>query len=332
MGPSLELLIPVAIALYSMQQDDSCTISPAKNPLAENVCQGLRAGLHDGCKRLLSVPLKSGISLVGAYSVTPANFPPLVKQKIGEAYHACDRFWSGETTFPQYKIELADKASVLNELFKATNTIDQAAQMNAALVAAGATADAITDPDSAKDDLRRECDRPQASASPGCLLTPDPERTPRIPTSLPPSAADLTRLADEIGKLATKVTTLSSEVTKLVPQRISPVAAGWTSLIQTRFDTGSHEISRASCDQLLQKIAASGSGTRKVLIHGSADERGDGTTNDILSMRRAAATATCLTTSKAGAALIIQLIGTGAMATPAAGYAQARTATVYISP
>jgi len=327
-SPTLELIIPVAFALYGMHQDDTCKVTPSKHPLAENVCQGLRAGLHDGCKRLLSVPLKSGISLVGGYSVTPANFPPLVKKKIGEAYGACDKFWSGDIGFPEYRETLATKASVLNELFRAVNLTEQADRINDSIIAAGAGGNAVNDTKSVERDLEEECRKVSGEGDNVCLATPPSNHAPTDP----PPSTELEDLVNEIKRLKAEVETMSKNVATLTPRQDSSFHTTWTSVMQIRFDTGSHQVVRADCDRLRSKIDESGRGASRILIHGSADERGDGIGNDSLSMRRAAATATCLTMSKTGAAMMIQLVGTGALPTPASDYAYVRAATIFIAP
>ncbi|MEH6433819.1 hypothetical protein [Massilia sp. DD77] len=328
MSLSLELIIPVAVALYGMHQDDTCTITPSKYPLAENVCQGLRAGLHDGCKRLLSVPLRSGISLVGGYSVTPANFPPLVKKKIGEAYGACEKFWSGAIGFPEYRETLATKASVLNELFRAVNLTKQAERTNDSITAAGADGNAVKDTKFVERDLEKECSKVSDEGTDACLATPP--SVPAPPVAPPPTEFKI--LVDEVKRLRAEVETMSKNVATLVPRQDSSLHASWTSVMQIHFDTGSHQVVHADCKRLRLKITEFGRRARQILIHGSADQRGGGIANDSLSMRRAAATATCLTMSKTGEAMMIQLVGTGALPTAASDYAQVRAATIFIAP
>lgn len=311
-----------------MHQDQTCTVTPSSDPLAENVCQGLRSGLGDGCKRLLSVPLKSGISVVGGYSVTPANFSPLVKKKIGEAYGACDQFWRGELTFPEYREVLATKASVLNELFKEVNLTTEADRINDSITAAGADVNSMNVPKLAEKDLEKECGKRSSESDEPCLATPPSNPAPPAP----PSPGEIKDLAAQMAKLTAEVGIISTNVARLTPNPDPSLHAAWTLVMQVNFKTGSHHLVRADCERLLAKIAKSNPAARRILIHGSADERGDEMSNDSLSIRRAAATATCLSLSKTGAPMMIQLIGTGGIPTPSSDYAQARAATIFIAP
>lgn len=328
MSAHLEIIVPIVVALYTGLHDNGkCEIKKAKTPISENICQGLRAGLEEGCEHLLSIRIKdSGLTLAGKYSVTPVAFPALVKRKMGEAYYACDDFWGGPDTFEQYSEKLAAKASVLNELFASVSPDDPARKAVVdALTASGVQSAQVQDTDAAVSDLSADCATTNAADKKildGCTKTQVSQSTPPVVPS--PTDEILSKIKQSLDDLTTEVRQFQRDA------QTNQSRATWRQLASVPFATGRYSVSASDCASSLETLNKLAIYPPFILISGSADERGSSDMNDILSLQRAAAAAACISSSVQAKGVVIQILGGGAVSTPTAGYGRARAATIYI--
>ena len=322
MSPYLEVIIPAALALYAgFQHEGRCSIEPAVHPLAENMCQGLRAAFEDGCKTLLEVPLgKTGIYLAGSYSIKPVAFAPLVREKVQEGYSACVEFWSGSIDYDTYQMALEQKASVLHAMFKAVGKPGSAAPVLDAAVTNGARRDDVMDAKVAAGDLRQDCMGP-ATIKCGHITTP-----PTDPVFIAPDPQTVNRLSAAVADLAQEI--------KRQNERDPRVAAAspkkWTLAAEISFATGSSTPRQEDCARLAANVTKVSPNAQRVQIAGAADERGTPAANDALSLQRAASAALCLATHAPSKRWGIEITGAGSLATSPAEYARARRATVFV--
>lgn len=322
MSPYLEVIIPAALALYAgFQHEGRCSIEPAAHPLAENMCQGLRAAFEDGCQTLLEVPLgKSGTYLTGSYSIKPVAFAPLVKEKVREGYSACVGFWSGSIDYDTYQMALEQKASVLNAMFKAVGKPGSAAPLLDAAVANGARRADVLDVKVAAGDLQQDCMGPVA------IQCGDSTEQPKDPVFIPPDLQSVARLTAAVADLAQEV--------RRQQERGPGVVAGalgrWTTVAEISFATGSSAPRQEDCARLAASVAKAYPSAQRVHIAGAADERGTPAGNNTLSLQRAASAAQCLATHASSMRWSIEITGAGSLATSPAEYARARRATVFV--
>lgn len=319
MSPYLEVIIPAALALYAgFQHEGRCSIEPAVHPLAENMCQGLRAAFEDGCKTLLEVPLgKTGIYLAGSYSVKPVAFAPLVKEKIQEGYSACLAFWSDSIDYDTYQTALEQKASVLNAMFKAVGKPGNAAQLLDAAVANGARREDVMDAQLAAGDLQQDCMGPAAIKC----------GRPKDPVFIPPDPQAINRLSDAVADLAQEIKRQNEQG----PRVVTGGSEKWTMAAEISFATGSSTPRQEDCARLAANVTAASPNAQRVQIAGAADERGTPAGNNALSLQRAASAAQCLVKHASSKRWSIEITGAGSLATSPAEYARARRATVFIS-
>lgn len=304
------------------QSHGTCTIEKATVPLAENMCQGLRAGLEESCDRLLEVPLgKTGIYLAGAYTVKPVSFPPLVKEKVGEAYSACVGFWSGSIDYETYQSLLEQKASVLTAMFKAVGKPTEGIVIRDVAVASGARREKIVDETIAAADIKADCiNLPEKKCAP---ITSKPEAPDEH------FQAGLDSLASN--KLSAALVDLAAAVKQLRPlDPLTSTAISWKQAAETGFATGSYKVGKNECAKLRAEVARVAPDIERIFITGSADERGTQTGNETLSRQRAATAAQCLAGTTPPKNWIIEITGTGAFPTSTDGFARARRATVFI--
>ncbi|PJJ17804.1 outer membrane protein OmpA-like peptidoglycan-associated protein [Janthinobacterium sp. 67] len=318
MSPYLEVIIPAALALYAgFQHEGRCNIEPAVHPLAENMCQGLRAAFEDGCKTLLEVPLgKTGIYLAGSYSIKPVAFAPLVREKVQEGYSACVGFWSGSIDYDTYQMALEQKASVLHAMFKAVGKPGSAAPVLDAAVANGARRDDVMDAKLAAGDLRQDCMGP-ATIKCG-LITPPPTD----PVFIPPDPQTVNRLSAAVADLAQEIKRQNERDRRMVEK--------WTMAAEISFATGSSTPRQEDCARLAANVTKASPNAQRVQIAGAADERGTPAGNNALSLQRAASAAQCLATHAPSKRWSIEIAGAGSLATSPAEYARARRATVFV--
>ncbi|MBW3500253.1 OmpA family protein [Janthinobacterium sp. NKUCC08_JDC] len=322
MSPYLEVIIPAALALYAgFQHEGRCGIEPAVHPLAENMCQGLRAAFEDGCKTLLEVPLgKTGIYLAGSYSIKPVAFAPLVREKVQEGYSACVGFWSGSIDYDTYQTALEQKASVLNAMFKAVGKPGSAAPVLDAAVANGARRDDVMDAKVAAGDLRQDCMGP-ATIKCGHITTP-----PTDPVFIPPDPQTVNRLSAAVADLAQEI----KRQNERGPRVVAGGTGKWTLAAEISFATGSSTPRQEDCARLAANVTKASPNAQRVQIAGAADERGTPAANNALSLQRAASAALCLATHAPAKRWSIEITGAGSLATSPAEYARARRATVFV--
>lgn len=323
MSPYLEVIIPAALAVYAgFHHEGRCTIEPAAHRLAENMCQGLRAALEDGCQTLLEVPLGgSGIYLAGSYSMKPVAFPPLVKEKIREGYAACVGFWSDTLDYNDYRIALEQKASVLNAMFKAVGNPAGAAPLLDAAAANGARRAEVLDTRTAASDLRQDCPD-QAQIRCHHMIAP-----PREPIYVPPDPETLNRLSAAVSDLANEV----KHHNAWKPGPMGGVSGTWKLAAEISFATGSFTPGPEQCARLSASVMKAAPKARRLYIAASADERGTPAGNNTLSLQRAATAAQCLAANAPSAQWSMDIAGMGSLATAPAEYARARRATIFAS-
>lgn len=323
MSPYLEVILPAALALYAgFHHEGRCSIEPAAHPLAENMCQGLRAAFEEGCQTLLEVPLgKTGIYLAGSYAVKPVAFPPLVKQKIQEGYSACVGFWSGSIDYDTYQLALEQKASVLNAMFKSVGKPDSAAPVLDAAIANGARRQDVADTRIAAGDLRQDCTGP--ADGPCRSITPPRQET----VFMPPDPQTVDRLSAAVSDLAEQIKLQKAGR----PGVIAGAPGPWIMAAEISFATGSFTPKPDDCARLAARVAKTSPGAQRLYIAGAADERGTQDANNALSLQRAAAAAQCLAASASAKQWRIEMTGMGSLSTPPAEYARARRATIFVS-
>lgn len=321
MSPYLEAIIPVAIAIYGgYQQQGNCKIEPAAFPLAENMCQGLRASLEEGCTRLLDLPLgKTGVYLAGRYSIKPVALRPLVKEKVAEGYSACVGFWNGAIDYETYQATLEQKASVLHAMFMAVGKPAEAKSILDIAVANGANRQKAGDEKTAAAVLAGDC---ASTAGMQCV----PVVTPPV-VQLPTDAS-----VQSLDRLTAAMKDLTQEMRQSTARNPGvSIPTTWAFAAEIGFPTGSYQAGTDDCAKLIAAVVKASPTAQRIMVMGSADERGTAAGNETLSLQRAASAAQCLASSAPPRNWMIEITGIGVLATPPEQFGRARRATVFVS-